>query len=103
MTDQPSRPIEPCPACGRPVSAAARSCPHCGHPLQDAQATVEQTAKIYKAWILGGSVSVLVGFLLWCHGCAEPGSPAAPWGGLLLILGAITYTCARVAAWWHHG
>lgn len=77
-------------------------------PVQTVQ-TIEKTAKVWKATMLGGG-------LLLFGGCAmvavampmietseEYAGRVLQLGGILFLLGSATYITGRVLAWWYHG
>jgi len=59
--------------------------------------TIQQTAKPFKAWQAGGLVLLFTGAVVTVV------SDHKPAGIIIFALGLVTYTAARIAAWWHHG
>mgnify|MGYP006299643539 CR=1 FL=1 len=110
-----------CACCGRQISSQATACPGCGHPQvvevsaqetsdgprplshegtesDDSRSrvqTIEKTAKVWKAAMLAGACTLLLGL----GGCLR----GYQWGQHLTVLGAAIYVWARLAAWWKHG
>jgi hypothetical protein len=58
--------------------------------------TIQQTAKPFKAWQAAGLVTFFGGVATVFSGHPGPGI-------IVTALGLVTYTAARIAAWWHHG
>jgi hypothetical protein len=80
-----------CPACGKPVSAAAAACPHCAHPIRPTPAwrpgiaavltlVIPGAGQIYKGQIFGGLLTLIA--IVTCYLVFAP-------LGLLLHIGAI--------------
>jgi D-serine deaminase-like pyridoxal phosphate-dependent protein len=59
--------------------------------------TIQQTAKTFKAWQAGGLALLFAGTI------ATVVSDHKKAGVVIFAVGLITYTIARIAAWWHHG
>lgn len=59
--------------------------------------TIQQTAKPFKAWQAAGLIVLFAGAI------ATVVSSHTMAGVVVTALGLVTYTAARIAAWWHHG
>lgn len=94
-----------CPDCGRQVSDSAATCIGCGRPLHadhddDHTVLIEQSSKGWKSLILTGLAFVVVGFVVTGVAKSDGGSAV---GGLLILVGAVTFVFSVIGRWWNHG
>lgn len=84
-----------CPECAVEVSDKAPACPKCAFPIK--ATTIEQTGKSYKAGVLVGSLTFIVGI------CCIIGGDDSGFGLLAMLFGAAIFIGSRFFAWWDHG